>query len=316
MKKILKILIITFFALNIYSLIPIVSFYIEKAPAATERNKDVAAELEKNKEKDPYFSFIVMSDAGSGFFMNEASTLKVVSRINREDRFKKIPIDFVANVGDVTFRGRESHFENYLKIKEKIKFPVIDAIGNHDRGSGAEEAGSELFEKYCGSPEFSFTDRNAFFVVLDNKDGEFTGQQFEWLEGELEKAKGFKHTFIFMHKPPFNPYQQAWYRAETNPWSHRFLKLCDKYKVDIVFSGHENISRAVKFGSVTYMVSGGGGTLLIQPSSQGAFLNYIVVKVNGDYLDYEIRRVNPPVWEFFCYYMWKDLVYFVQGWLN
>ncbi|MBN1354541.1 MAG: hypothetical protein JW994_07740, partial [Candidatus Omnitrophica bacterium] len=119
-----------------------------------------------------------------------------------------------------------------------------------------------------------------------------------------------------MHKPPFNPYQQAWYRVETNPWSHRFLELCDRYNVDIVFSGHENVSRAVKFGSVTYMVSGGGGTLLIQPSDEGGFLNYIVVKVNHAYVDYEIRKVKPPIWEFFFFYMWKDLIYWAQSWLN
>jgi len=115
-----------------------------------------------------------------------------------------------------------------------------------------------------------------------------------------------------MHKPPFNPYQQAWYRVETNPWSRRFLKLCDERGVKMVFSGHENVSRVVKFGSVTYMVCGGGGTLLIQPSSQGGFLNYISVKVNGDYIDYEIRKIFPPAWEFFFYYMWKDLIYFVR----
>lgn len=314
MKKFLKISLIIFVAINIYSFIPIASFYLKKAPVTMERNADVVEKLKDNK--DPYFSFIVMSDTGSGFFMNEASALKVVSRINREDRFKKVPIDFVVNVGDVAFRGRESHFKNYLKIKEMVRFPVIDAIGNHDRGSGREEPGTELFEKYCGWPEFSFTDRNSYFIVLDDKDGELKERQFKWLEGELEKAKAYKHTFIFMHKPPFNPYQQAWYRIETNPWSHRFLKLCDKYNVDMVFSGHENINRAVKFGATTYVVTGGGGTLLIQPSSAGSFLNYVVVRVNRDYLDCEIRRVNPPIWEFFSFYMWKDLVYFIQSWLN
>ncbi len=316
MKRVLKILIIAFFIINVYSLIPIVSFYLKTAPAITERNESVAAKLGENRDKDPYFSFIVMSDTGSGFFMNEASALKVVSGINREDRFKKTPIDFVINVGDVTFRGRESHFKNYLKIKEMIKFPVIDAIGNHDRDIINAKGKQALFEEYCGNPEFSFVDRNSLFIILDNEEGDFSESQFKWLEKELQKGRDFKHTFIFMHKPPFNPYQQAWYRAETNPWSHRFLKLCDKYEVDIVFSGHENVARVVKFGSVTYMVSGGGGTLLIQPSSQGGFLNYIVVKVNRDYLDYEIRKVNPPVWEFFCYYAWKDLVYFARSWLN
>ena len=309
-KSVLKWLLVILIAVNLYSLIPIISFYLKRPPQVKMLNELVTEKLKA--DKDPYFSFIVVSDTGSGMFLNEAATLKMVRSINREDRFKKIPIDFVINVGDVTFRGRPSHYENYLKIKEMLKFPVIDAIGNHDDDFDGNEENGKLFEKYCGAREFSFTDRNSYFIVLDNKDGQFTEEQFRWLEGELKKAQSQKHTFIFMHKPPFNPLQQAWYRIETNPWSHRFLKLCDQYKVDMVFSGHENVSRVVKFGSVTYLVCGGGGTLLIQPTSEGSFLNYIFVKVNRDYVDYEIRKVYPPAWEFFFYYMWKDLVYFIR----
>jgi len=309
-KSALKALLIIFTALILYSLSPLISFYLKKQPKDITKNSEIAETLKKNN--DPYFSFIVTSDTGSGFFMNEASTLKIISTMNREDRFKKIPIDFVINVGDVTFRGKESHYKNYTKIENMIKWPVIEAIGNHDDDIDNGSEGMALFQKYCGKAEFSFTDRNSYFIVLDDKDGNFDEKQFGWLENELKKSKEYKHTFIFMHKPPFNPYQQAWYRVETNQWSHRFLKLCDNYNVDMVFSGHENVSRAVQFGSVTYIVSGGGGTLLIQPSAEGGFLNYVVVKLNRDYLDYEIRRIKPPLWEFFAFYLWKDLIYFLR----
>lgn len=310
MKKVLKIILILFIALNIYSFLPVLSFYFKGSPDIISKNADVVENLKSNK--DPYFSFIVMSDTGSGMFFTESATLKIIRTMNREDRFKKIPIDFVINIGDVTFRGRESHFKNYIKLKNMIKFPVIDVPGNHDDDADGKNNRFALFKKYCGKPEFSFTERNSYFIVLDNNDGDFKERQFVWLENELKKAEAYKHTFIFMHKPPFNPYQQAWYRVETNPWSYRFLKLCDEYNVDMVFSGHENVQKVVKFGSVTYLVSGGGGTLLIQPSSEGGLLNYIVVKVNRDYVDYEIRKIQPPLWEFFGFYMWKDLIYFVQ----
>ena len=314
MKKLLKIILIIFIILNIYSLIPVISLYVKRAPSNWTTNEAEVKKIEKNR--DPYFSFIVTSDTASGIFPNESATLKLVSSINREDRFKKVPIDFVVNVGDLTFRGRESHYKNYLKIKEMIKFPVIDAIGNHDDDYDNGPKGEALFKKYIGKKEFSFTDRNSYFIVLDNKNGEFREDLFAWLESELVKANEYKHTFIFMHKPPFNPFQESWYRIETTPWSHRFLKLCDKYNVDIVFSGHENGTKVSKFGSVTYVVSGGGGSLLMQPSSEGGFLNYVVVKVNRDYVDYEIRKIFPPAWEFFFYYMWKDFSYFLRGLLN
>jgi len=307
----LKTIIAIFIAANIYSALPLISFYIKDSSQIKMRNEDVVERLKKNK--DPYFSFIVFSDTGSGIFLQDAATLKVITKMNREDRFGKIPIDFALNVGDVTYRGKESHYKTYMKLKNRVKYPVIDAIGNHDDDYDNGEKGLALFRKFSGETEFSFVDRNAYFIVLDNKDGDFKEKQFAWLTGELEKGKAYKHIFIFMHKPPFNPCQQSWYRVETNPWSHEFLKLCDKYKVNIVFSGHESTCKEAQFGSVKYLVSGGGGTLLIQPSFEGGFLNYIVVKVNRDYVDYEVRRVFPPLWEFFTYYFWKDLVYFVQG---
>ncbi|MBL7158178.1 MAG: metallophosphoesterase [Candidatus Omnitrophica bacterium] len=314
MRKFWKIAFFIFIALNVYSVIPIISFYLGRAPIRVTVNEEVVEKLRENK--DPYFSFIVTSDTASGLFLNEASTLKIISGINREDRFKKVPIDFVMNIGDVTFRGKEAHYRNYLKMKERIKFPVLDAIGNHDDDLDDGARGEALFNHFCGKAEYAFPDRNSYFIVLDDKRGDFTERQFVSFEKELQKGKNYGHIFVFMHKPPFNPFCESWYRVETNPWSRRFMELCDKYGVDIVFAGHEEGHRIAKFGSVTYMITGGGGTLLIQPSSNGGFLNYIVVKVNGDYVDYEVRKVNPPIWEFFAYYMWKHLAYFFRGWFN
>jgi hypothetical protein len=117
-----------------------------------------------------------------------------------------------------------------------------------------------------------------------------------------------------MHKPPMSPYQQSWYRPEVVPWSYRFMKLCEKYKVDIVFSGHEHMFREEQLGGVKYITSGGGGGVILHPSGDaGGFFHYLVVRVKGDYVDYEIRKISPPVWEYFAYYLWKDLFYFLKG---
>jgi hypothetical protein len=65
----------------------------------------------------------------------------------------------------------------------------------------------------------------------------------------------------------------------------------------------------MSFGGVKYIVTGGGGMITHIPSPDGGYLHYLVVRVNGDYVDYEVRKVFPPLWEFFAYYMWKDLYY-------
>jgi hypothetical protein len=94
------------------------------------------------------------------------------------------------------------------------------------------------------------------------------------------------------------------------------MKLCEKYKVDIVFTGHEHIFKVKEFGGVKYITSAGGGMLTHIPTSGGAFLHYTVVKVYGDYVDYEVRRIFPPAWEFFTVYMWRDVFYFLKDALS
>jgi hypothetical protein len=91
------------------------------------------------------------------------------------------------------------------------------------------------------------------------------------------------------------------------------MKLCQEYKVDMVFSGHEHIFKEESFGGVRYIISGGGGMLLYLSESAGGFPHYIVVRVRGDYIDYEVRRVFPPFWTYIGYYMWKEIFYFLKG---
>jgi len=300
--------------LSIYSFFPVIGLYFKRVPEPY-KNEDVIKKLGSNK--DAYFSFIVLSDTSSGCFAMESSSLKLISRMNREDRFKKVPIDCAINIGDVTFRGKEKHYKSYSKIRGLIKYPVLTAIGNHDDDLDNGPKGMELFNRYCGEAEFSFSNRNAYFIFLDNKNSNLSQDQFEWFRVELSKAKAFSHTFVFMHKPPFNPYQQSWYRIETCPWSYKFMKMCQENGVTAVFSGHEYIHRVVDFGGVKYFVSGGGGALLHEaPSWDNASLHYFVIKVNGDYIDYEIRKVFPPLWLYFTFYFWKDLIYFGRDLLN
>ena len=112
-----------------------------------------------------------------------------------------------------------------------------------------------------------------------------------------------------MHKPPLSLCQQSWYRPELSPWSYRLMKLFEKYKVDMVMAGHEHMFRERTLGGVRYLISGGGGMVMQVPESEGGYLHYVVVRVYGDYFDYEVRKVFPPVWEYLTYYMWKELFY-------
>ncbi|MDD5174089.1 MAG: metallophosphoesterase, partial [Candidatus Omnitrophica bacterium] len=253
MRRLIKIIAIVILAVSAYSILPMIPLYLQKdAPLPT--NDQIVEKLKSNKGEA--FSFIVFGDNHAGFIFDDSAFLKIIRRMNREDRFKKFKIDFAANMGDVTFmKGSRWDYRIYNRLRSKIKFPVISLMGNHDD----DRHGEHLFKELLGKREFSFVNRNSYFIVLDNKITNLNEQQCAWLEEELEKSQSYKHRFIFMHKQPLSLYQQSWFRPELGKWSYRFMKMCEDYKVDIVFSGHEHMFREGTYGGVRYVTSGGGG---------------------------------------------------------
>ena len=304
--RIFKNIIITLFiAAVVWSFLPLVRFWLMKPASPEDNNRYNVELLKKNADKGGYFSFIVFGDNHAGLIFNDAATLKEIWHMNREDRFRKVPIDLVLSVGDVTWDGAEWQFKAYKKLQKLIKFPVIAAIGNHDD--------PELFKKYCGEKEFTFVNRNSFFIVLDNEEGQLVEEQFVWLEEQLKKGREYDHIFIALHKPPFDPYQQEWYNMDNSQWAYRFRKLCGEYNVDMVFSGHKHMFKSETFDGVENIVTGGGGMLIEIPEADGGYLHYVRVHVNNDYVTYEVRRVSPPLWEVLTYYMWKEMMYWFRN---
>lgn len=307
MKKTLRLVILMLIIGMICSLIPATALYLQggtKTPLPA--NEQIAEKLKNNK--GGVFSFIVFGDNHAGFIFDDSAFLKIIRRMNRENRFKKLNMDFVVNLGDVCFiAGTRWDYLIYDRLRAKIKWPVISLMGNHD-----DEHGEHLFKEYLGKKEFSFTDRNSYFIILDNKITALSEEQCKWLEGELQKSAAYAHRFVFMHKQAISLYQQSWFRPELSAWSYQFMKICERYKVDIVFAGHEHMFREATYGGVRYVITGGGGMLSQIPEADGGYLHYIVVRVYGDYVDYEVRKVFPPLWEYFTYYMWKELFYFLK----
>jgi len=300
-SKLGKTVILVLSAVIIYSALPIIP-YLFMSPASNDVNNQVGIEKLKGNKGD-YFSFIVFGDSHNGLFTNDASSLKLIWHMNREDRFKKVPIDFVLSVGDITLDGSEWDFRSWKKIQALIKYPVIAAIGNHDD--------RKLFEKYCGDRQFAFSNRNSYFIVVDNADGE---PNLIWLEERLKEGQKYDHTFVIMHKPPCDPYQQEWYNIDNAPWAYELRKLLAKYRIDMVFAGHKHMFKHQKFDNVDYITTGGGGMIMEIPESEGGYLHYIRVMVNQDYVTYEVRKISPPLWLHITYYLGKEALYWVRNW--
>lgn len=294
-------------AMASYYFIPLIFFWLFAVPAEMSDNNQSNIEKLKNNE-NAVFSFIVFGDNHAGLFLHDAVTLKLISHMNRENT-KQIPIDFVLNTGDVTLSGKPSQFLVFKKEQKLINCPLFAVVGNH------ENRENEVFEKYLGKTEFAFADRNSYFIILDNSENELTDNQFEWLEKCLIEGQKYKHIFVAAHKPAFIPYFQSWQVTVKSgrKWAYRFRNLCTKYNVDMVFSGHYHMFKHEKIDGVDYIATGGGGgtvPLEIQ-ESDGGYFHYVRVLVDNDHVSYEVRKVSPPLWVYFSYYFWKEVVYWV-----
>lgn len=305
-----KVFFIILAAMALYYIIPFIFLRFIAAPAELGDNNQSNIEKLKNNKGD-VFSFMVFGDNHGGLFFHDAVTLKLISRMNREDIFKKIkiPIDFVLNTGDVTLSGTPSQFLVFKKEQKLIKYPLFAVVGNH------ENRENEVFEKYVGKTEFAFADRNSYFIILDNSENELTDNQFDWLEKHLIEGQKYEHIFVFMHKPAFIPYFQSHLVTPKSDrkWARRFRNLCTKYRVDMVFSGHYHMFKHEKIDGVDYITTGGGGGTIPTdiPEYDGGYFHYVRVLVEDGYVSYEVRKVSPPLWIYFSYYFWKGIVYWV-----
>ncbi|MFA5500148.1 MAG: metallophosphoesterase, partial [Candidatus Omnitrophota bacterium] len=134
----------------IASLIPVFALYLQK-DVTGPTNDQIVEKLKDNKGN--VFAFIVFGDNHAGFIFDDSAFLKIIRNMNRENRFRKLNMDFVVNLGDIAFiKGTKWDYRIYNRLRAKIKWPVISLMGNHDD----DRHGEHLFREYLGKKEFSF----------------------------------------------------------------------------------------------------------------------------------------------------------------
>jgi hypothetical protein len=284
--------------------------------------------------------FEVRADSQSGPPMNERVVVQMA-------RFRP---DIAVSVGDVVGSGSninewvDYHLWPLRHLSAEV--PTYVAIGNHDYGGyqDTNPRASPPFERYLDHPTgrsgneywYSFDYGPARFVMLDaNKVQGPKGDriplgspQYNWLARELADAgKKAKWIFVFVHQPP---YSECWGGGYYDGEAHlreEIVPLIEKYKVDIVFSGHtHDYERGLPHppynpangsgNEATYIITGGGGGTLdnhkyrdwpqidlpdhpANPRSdapdEGRYykFHFCLVEIDGDRLRFTAHAVNP-----------------------
>lgn len=134
--------------------------------------------------------------------------------------------DFLAHSGDV-FRSK----------------PLIPSMGNHDYGN--TNIGSNIFMSYFANPEsaseqgipanYQFRYGNTSFLVINSM--KFKAQT-SWIEQALQKSKANDDAFTvaMFHFPLYRPREKRNNEVAKRYWEPLF----DKYRVDLILTGHDH----------------------------------------------------------------------------
>ncbi len=141
------------------------------------------------------FSFIVISDS-------QRSYDELDDFVKRANNYPDI--SFVILNGDITDFGLQSEYLWISQRMQKLSFPYIAVIGNHDMLGN----GREIYKQMYGPENFSFSYSGYRFIVLNsNSTEQKPGEPLpdnSWLRKELSFAPAEEKIFVIAHIAPFS----------------------------------------------------------------------------------------------------------------
>jgi len=182
--------------------------------------------LQSKGQKDS-FCFAVISDTQR--FYDELDDF--VEKVNSYP-----DISFVVLNGDITDFGLRSEYLWISHRLQKLSFPFLVVIGNHDMLGN----GRELYKQMFGPENFGFSFSGYKFIVLNSNSQEVGHNgslpDTTWLQQELSATPSQQKIFIISHLAPFSgdfdrSLEQPYVRMLTN-------------NGNVIYSihGHEGIS--------------------------------------------------------------------------
>ncbi len=250
-------------------------------------------DLERLSKLQGSFTFAVLGDTRSG----GDDYRKLVRRVMEHRP------DFVAHTGDMVNSPRKTLWADFWEQSKPITVPYFLTVGNHDvRDRETEELYKEQGDLPGNKLYYSFTAGNSLFIFLDSnipgQERKITGEQYTWLEQTLS-ASGHEHTFVFVHHPLY-PEKAAGYHyggcLDKYPKERdRLEALFKKYKVTIVFAGHEHIYLRKVVDGVMHIITGGGGAMLYSEEENGGFYHFVLVTVDGNRVKGEVIDIRGKV---------------------
>ena len=258
-------------------------------PAAATRRPAVGApgasgETQPPRSKDSV-RFAVIGDSGTG----GQSQYDVGARL--AGSLQAFPFEFVLMLGDNIY-GSERPQDFVLKFEKPYaeilarKIPFYASLGNHD------DPNQRFYQPFNmnGKRFYSFTKKGARFFALDSN--YMDKDQQDWLARELEGSRD-RWKIAFFHHPLYS--SGARHGSEVD-LRDIVEPLFQKYRVGVVFAGHEHFYERLKpQHGIHYFTSGGAaklraGNIRPGPLTAKGFdsdYSYMLVEIDGEQMHFQ-----------------------------
>ncbi len=157
------------------------------------------------------------------------------------------PFSFVIVAGDITNLGLLEEYDNSRRFLNKLIYPYLVAVGNHDLLAN----GDPIYKKMFGHRDFAFSYKGIQFIIFDNNNWENSGTvpDTAWVEARLFESNASERILI-AHVPP-NDRDRF-----TDDQIKRWQELVDFHNIHYFFTGHNHTPEESTFGRATHITIG------------------------------------------------------------
>ncbi|MEJ2655806.1 MAG: glycosyltransferase [Desulfobacterales bacterium] len=191
--------------------------------------------------------------------------------------------DFMVSLGNAVYNGTEGKYRLLYRGLKKLGIPYVLTAGHNE----VEDFGAGKFYQHFGPYFFSFHLKNAYFIFLDSTGYTSWKWQLLWLQQELMTAARYEYQFVFLSR---SFVQLAKFDTDGTKYvldkrlTQNLQHLFSKYRVTAVFSDSYPIYHETVVEGVRYIISGGGGGLLLD---QKEHYQFVKVRVEPDQVTFE-----------------------------
>jgi len=264
------------------------------------------------KDKDS-FSFAFLTDIHVQKQRNaDKGLMMAIESVNSRE------VDFVLTGGDLVFdvlgkgeQDAENLFDLYTEISANFKYPVYNAVGNHEEFGIYEESGvspdhplygDNMFESRIGKRFQTFEHKGWKFYILDSVEdteerryiGFVDSVQLNWIKEDLKTVDRETPIVIVTHIPFITANTQLKKgsmamnsRGLVVENSKEVLDLFGGHNLKLVLQGHLHILEDIFAGGIHFITGGAVCARWWQGPLDGMEEGYLVVHVNGENITWE-----------------------------